>query len=189
MLTWLMRRRLAAFERDYNYDMSYARDILDADPGALMKFSKVMGMARYRKDVPADAYYAASLVGTLAEDCGPCTQLVVTMAEREGVAQPTLRAILAGDVAAMPEGVALAFRFAQAALAHDPEADALREQVVARWGRKGLISLAFAITGSRLFPTLKYALGHGRACTRVTVGGTAAPVARVASGMAPAATP
>ena len=47
----------------------------------------------------------------------------------------------------------------------------LREQVVARWGKTGLVSLGFALTSARLFPTLKYALGHGRACTRVTVGG------------------
>ena len=47
-----------------------------------------------------------------------------------------------------------------------------------RWGKRALVSLAFAVTGARIFPTLKYAMGHGRACTRVTVGGKSRPVLR-----------
>jgi len=38
-----------------------------------------------------------------------------------------------------------------------------------------LISLAFGLAAARVFPTLKYALGHGVACQRVVVAGT--PVA------------
>jgi hypothetical protein len=30
----------------------------------------------------------------------------------------------------------------------------------------------------RVYPTLKYALGHGRACTRLVIGGEASPVLR-----------
>ena len=44
--------------------------------------------------------------------------------------------------------------------------------------KRALVSLAFAVTGARIFPTLKYALGHGRACTRVIVGGESRPVLR-----------
>jgi hypothetical protein len=59
-----------------------------------------------------------------------------------------------------------------------PEADDLREEVVRQWGKRALISLAFAIMAARLFPTLKYAMGHGRACTRLTIGGETQPVLR-----------
>ena len=41
-----------------------------------------------------------------------------------------------------------------------------------RWGRLALVSLAFTITAGRIYPTVKYALGHGKACTRIVVGGT-----------------
>jgi len=94
MLKWLIRNRLAAFERSFDYDLSYARTLLAADTRAFLTFSKVMGLSRYRRDVPVDAYYAVKLVGTLAEDCGPCAQLVVAMALREGVAPRTLSAVL-----------------------------------------------------------------------------------------------
>lgn len=178
MLKWLIKRQLRAFETTYNYDMTYARELLDTDPVAFRKFAKVMGIAHYRKDVPQSVWAAAKLVGTMAEDCGPCTQLVTTMSERAGVPPTVLQAILERDLEAMPEDVALGFRFAEASLAHDPEADELREQVVARWGKRGLISLAFALTSARLFPTLKYAVGEGKACSRVNIGGKSLVVAR-----------
>jgi hypothetical protein len=103
---------------------------------------------------------------------------VIDMAQRKGVDPNILRAIVARDFAAVPFEVALAARFAEASLRHAPEADDLREEVVRRFGKRGLVSLAFAMTASRLYPTLKYALGHGRACTRVTVGGETRPVLR-----------
>jgi hypothetical protein len=176
MLKWLIRRGLAAFERTYNYDASYAHDILDADVRAALAFNKFRAMERYRRDVPPDALAAAGLVATLHEDCGPCTQLGVTMAERGGVAPAVLRAIIAGDETKMSEPARLAFRFAKATLAHDPRADELRDEIVRRWGKRALVSLTFQITVGRVYPTVKYALGHGQACQRVTVGGAATPV-------------
>jgi hypothetical protein len=176
MLTWVLRRWIDKFERTWNYDASYLRDVLEADPRALLAFNKVQSLGSYRKDVPAAAYCAAAIIGTMTEDCGPCTQLVIDMAQRDGVDPAILRAIVARDFAAMPYDVALAARFAETSLRHAPEADDLREEVVRQFGKRGLISLAFALTASRLYPTLKYALGHGRACTRLTVGGESRPV-------------
>jgi hypothetical protein len=37
------------------------------------------------------------------------------------------------------------------------------------------VTLAFAITTARMYPTVKYAMGHGRICSRVVVNG--APLA------------
>src|SRR5262249_1853721 len=163
MLTWLMKRRIDAFGRVCGYDTSYLRDMLAADVKAVMALWKVQGLSRYRKGVPREPWYAAALVGTLAEDCGPCTQLVIAMAEREGVAADSLRAIVAGDLRAMPDEVVLAYRFAKASLARDAASDELRDEIVKRWGPRGLISLAFALACSRVYPTVKYALGHGKA--------------------------
>jgi len=181
MLTWFMKRRLDAFERNTGYDATYVREMLDADVKAVMTLFKVQGLSRYRKDVPREPWYAAALVGVLAEDCGPCTQLGITMAEREGVNPDTLRAIVAGDLRAMPDDVVVAYRFAKASLAHSPAADELRSEVVERWGQRGLISLAFALASSRIYPTVKYALGHGKACTRLSVGGKPLPVLKEAA--------
>src|ERR1700719_830658 len=178
MIKWFLSRWIGKFERTWNYDAGYLRDVLDADPRALMAFSKVAAIGNYHKDVPPAAYCAAGIVGTMAEDCGPCTQLVIDMAQRKGVDPNILRAIVARDLTAMPYEGALAVRFAEKTLQHAPAADDLREEVVRLWGRRGLVSLAFAITSARLFPTVKYALGHGHACTRLTIGGETRPVLR-----------
>jgi hypothetical protein len=74
----------------------------------------------------------------------------------------------------MPDDVVLAWRFARASLAHDPAADELSAEIVERWGEEALVSLAFAMLSARMYPTVKYATGHGEACTRVIVAG--APV-------------
>ncbi|HEY1720049.1 MAG TPA: hypothetical protein VGG27_02305 [Magnetospirillaceae bacterium] len=178
MMKWLMRRQIAAFDKAWNYDSSYALEIMEADPKALLAFGKVMGVSRYRQGVPAAPYYAAKIVAVMAEDCGPCTQLVVDMAQKDGVNAATLRAIIAKDIEAMPDDVALAAGFAEATLRHASEADAMRDAIVDCWGKRGLVSLAFAITTARIFPTVKYALGHGHACMRLTVGGETKPVLR-----------
>ena len=178
MIKWFLRRQIAAFERLWNYDASYIHELIDADPRAAMAFGKVISLSQYRQDIPAAPHCAAGLVAVMAEDCGPCTQLTIDMAQRQGVEPEILRAVVARDLTAMPYEVALAVRFAEKTLQHAPAADDLREEVVRLWGRRGLVSLAFAITSGRLFPTVKYALGHGHACTRLTIGGETQPVLR-----------
>lgn len=177
MRNWLIKRSIARFERRFDYDMSYARELLDTSPKALTRFSRIAAMANHREDVPLDTWYAAKLATTLAEDCGPCTQLVVRMAEADGVAAHVLRAILAGDDGAMGADAALGFRFAEASLRHETGADALRDEVIRRWGKRALVSLGLAIAATRVFPTLKYALGYGQTCQRVEVGHALAPLA------------
>ena len=145
-----------------------------------MKLTRLMGFSAWHRDVPAAAYFAAKIAATAAEDCGPCTQLMVTMAERAGVPAATLRAVLAGDAQAMGDEAALGWQFACAVLAHDPAAEALRRRIGQLWGQRAVISLSYAITAGRLYPTLKYALGHGIACARVSVAGAPMPVARAA---------
>ena len=171
MIRWILHRAIDKFERTWDYDASYMRDLIDASPRAAWLFSRVTALGRFRRDIAIDAWCAAGITAVRQEDCGPCTQLGVTMAERAGVSPGVLRAILADDPAAMPPDVALVWRFTRATLAHDVAADEYREQIVKRWGRRALVSLAFAITAARIYPTVKYALGHGKACVRVVVGG------------------
>lgn len=183
MLGWMVKRRMAAFEKDFEYDMGYARYIYDASPRGFWKFVRIMKLSEHCEGVPREPWYAAKFVATLGEDRGPCTQLVVTMAERAGVSPPTLRGILAGDEAAMGAEAALGYRFAKAVLAREiAEADQLREEIVSRWGRKAVVSLGFAIAASRVYPAVKYALGFGHACAMVRVAGANAPFLKRAAG-------
>jgi hypothetical protein len=181
MLKALLHRHIAArIERPFGYDGGYMHAIADAAPLTFCKFSVVTGLVDH-KAAPAPALAAAGIVGTLAEDCGPCTQISVDMAAAGGVRPAVLRAILAGDEAGMGEDGALGYRFAQASLAKDLDAaDAHRDEIVRRWGQRGLIAVSLALTSARMYPTLKYAMGYGKTCSRVTVAGEAAPFERPA---------
>lgn len=175
MVRWLLRRTVSAFERQWNYDASYLREMIDISPRAAWRFVNATRLGTYCRDVPIEAWCTAGITAVRSEDCGPCTQLATAMAERRGVAPEILRAILKEDVSAMPDDVALAWRFTKATLAHDASADDYRAVILERWGPRAVVSLAFAITTARIYPTVKYAMGHGKTCTRVVVGG--APVA------------
>lgn len=187
MFRWFLRWQIARFQRTWNYDAGYLRDLVDVDPRAVQALGKLQSISNYRKDVPRAVWCAAGIVSVMPEDCGPCTQLGIDMAERGGVDPAVLRAIVARDFAAMPDEVALTVRFAEATLRHAAEADELRTQVVRRFGKRGLVSLAFAMLAGRIYPTVKYALGHGHACMRLTIGGETRPVLREVTHSRPAA--
>jgi hypothetical protein len=121
MRKWLLRRWISKFERTWNYDANYLRELVDADPQAMLAFGKLQAISRYRRDVSAAAYCAAGLLAAMAEDCGPCTQLGIDMAERGGVKPEVLRAIVDRDFAVMTDEVALAVRFTEATLRRAPK--------------------------------------------------------------------
>lgn len=171
MIRWFLASQLAAFQKKWNYDVGYARQALEADPMAVFALFTVSGLMGGRRGAPAAVTHAVKLVGVITEDCGPCSQLAVDMALADGVDPAVLHAVATRDFVAMPEEVALAVRFAEASLAHSPAADEPREEIVRRWGQRGLVSLAMALAAARVYPTVKYALGHGRACVRLNVAG------------------
>ncbi|MGB5813150.1 MAG: hypothetical protein WBG86_21630 [Polyangiales bacterium] len=171
MLSWIIGRKIDAFETEFSYDMDYARMLLRTSRKAMILFHKATGLGTFRQGVPDECWHAARIFTARQEDCGPCTQLVASMAEREGIPPATIRAALTGTFDELSPDARLAASFTRAVLARAPEADSLRRDVVERFGDLGLVSLAFAMLSSRLYPTLKYALGFGHSCAVVRVAG------------------
>jgi hypothetical protein len=92
------------------------------------------------------------------------------MAQEMGVGDEVLRAVITADEDAMSDDVRLMTRYTRASLRHEVEAEGFREEIVRRWGKDTLVRVGYLITVGGLFPTIKYALGHGQACTRVRIG-------------------
>lgn len=172
MMRWLVNRIFDKAMRRYSYDVSYMRAMYDASPKACMRFNKVAALARHREAVSLDASEAARLAGTMAEDCGPCTQLVADMAREKGVADDQIAAIVTGNVEAMSVDAALGYRFARAIIARLPEADLLREEIRARWGDKGVLDLTLGAQMSRTYPMIKVGLGFAKTCGPIRIGST-----------------
>jgi hypothetical protein len=169
MLRWLIRRRLAAVEKQLGVPLDYCRYILDVSLGAFLKFAKLMPLAHYRRALPAAPFYVAQIVATRAEDCGPCVQITVNFAKKTGVSHQILQAAVVGEVEALPDDLALVYRFAEAVVARTGEEDELRGRIEELYGKAGLVELALAIAVCRVFPTTKRALGFATSCSKVAV--------------------
>lgn len=48
MIRWVLRKAIGNFERRWNYDASYMRDIIDASPRAAWLFSRATALGRFR---------------------------------------------------------------------------------------------------------------------------------------------
>lgn len=171
MRQFLARRLLSRFERHYGYDVSYLREMLRASPRAFFKFAKLSAAAAHCEVAPRQAYYAAKLVGAVAEDCGPCTQLVVNMALEAGVPARQIESVLCRDEATMSEETAIGFRFAEAMVYRLDTEEEARQVVAGRWGEKAIVDLTLGCAVGRVFPMVKAGLGLAKECRQVTVDG------------------
>jgi hypothetical protein len=181
MRSFLARRILRHFSQRYDYDTTYLEMMLQESPAAFFKFAKLTKASRHREVVPVEASFAARIVGAKAEDCGPCTQLVVNMAIAAGMPKDQIEAVLCRDPHAMSDDTLLAFRFADAVARRSPDDGEYREAVQAQWGPKGLIDLTFALQIGRIFPMVKAGLGCARECRRISVGGNEVDVVKQAA--------
>lgn len=171
VLKWFVKKQLEAFGRRWNYDMGYVREIVDeAGVGAIMPLQALQKLGGLRSAVPLAAFYGASLTAAKHADCGPCLQLGVSMAEAAGLSPLIIRAILRQDLQALPAEALLGVELAQAAIHRDGSGDDAREEILRRWGRRGLVALAYGIVAAQAYPAFKYAIGHGHACVRIRVG-------------------
>jgi hypothetical protein len=171
MIKLLARRSLRAFSARYQYSTGYLENLLEQNPTAFLKFSTLNLVSNHRQAIPLAPWYAARIRATLWEDCGPCVQLACNMALEAGLHPDTVRAIVANDVSQLHEDIVLALDFTEQVLGHDSGADSLRTSIREHWGEDALISLALCISTARVYPALKYALGHGHACSLVQVAG------------------
>ena len=124
-------------------------------------------------------WVGAILASSLDGDCGPCAQLTLDMALEAGAPEEELRACLQGD-AEHAGDIGLGFRFAQAAIASDVEADALGAEIKLKYGQQAVVAAAFAAASGRMYPVLKRGLGHGAACQKLRIGISEFPVKKAA---------
>jgi AhpD family alkylhydroperoxidase len=169
MNRWLLTKFLAwgrTLIGDVNMD--YAYHLRDVAPSRLWRFSMIKVVEGGRKHTPADAYHAAGMAAAMVEDCGPCVQIHVNLALKDGVDGDVLRALAARTLNKVPPHVALAFAYGDA-VSKGEMADEMRDEIRKLWGEKGLIELAFTIATARFYPAVKRGMGYAHTCERVVV--------------------
>jgi alkylhydroperoxidase family enzyme len=169
MLRALISKKLDAEERRLGVPLDYLRHILRVSLRSFFTFARIVPIAEHRKALPPAPYHVARLVATRAEDCGTCLQIEVNLARRDGVPAEMLRAVLERAPERLADGLADAYRFAEAVVTASGGEDEIRPRIVERWGERGLVELALGIAVARFFPATKRALGHATSCALVEI--------------------
>ncbi len=167
MLRPLIYWRLDSFERQLGESLDYIRFMVRTSLRAFFAFSKIMKFSAYRRVLPVDAASVAHIVAGRDEDCGTCVQISINMARQVGVPAQTIQAVMDRDVDSLREDLADVYRFTEAVVEKTGAEDELRERIRGRYGDEGLIELAMAIAGARVFPVTKRALGYAKSCSLV----------------------
>ncbi len=162
------RQSINTFGETYQYDVAYMHQLYDASPQGYRLFENVLPMAAYHHRLPDDAYYVARIETTRDEDCGPCLQLSIDMALQAGVPADVLRAALDKHIT-MEQPLEDIRLFTRAVVQNTPHDEALVSRVNERHGGEGVAELALCIASSRIFPTIKRALGQDKSCSLVQV--------------------
>jgi alkylhydroperoxidase family enzyme len=169
MLRWFIRRRLDAEEKTLGALLDYLRYILDVSPVAFLRFASMMPFANSRSVLPKEAWCVAQIVTLRHEDCGPCLQIAINLARQSGVDTTLIRAILDGRPNDLPQEMEDVRQFTNCVLRPSGDDEALRETLRQRYGDRGLIAPSYAITSSRMPPTVKRVLGYAKSCSEVTL--------------------
>ena len=180
MNRWLLGKMLEGARRYLgDVNMDYAWHLRDVAPSRLWRFSLIKTVEGPRRITPPGVWHAAGLAAAMVEDCGPCVQIHVNLAQKDQVDSRILRALVQKRLGDVPADIALGFRFGDAVARGLPTAD-LREQIRAAWGDRGVAELAFTIATARFYPAVKRGLGYAEACERVIVGGETLPATHAA---------
>lgn len=160
------REVLRKFGAHYDYDTAYLVELLDSSQVAFRAFEAAMPMARVRKEAPVDLIMIAKLAAMKAQDCGPCTLLTVKMAREAGVDDDTIQAVLRGG-ADLSETQRKVYDYAVAVALNQEMNDGLLDELKSCLGMEVIAELAVNIIATKLYPTLKRALGHSQSCTLI----------------------
>lgn len=159
------RNAIRGFGQHYDYDVTYLEELMDDSPGAFQAFEAAMGMGRFQKTAPDELLMIAKIAAMREQDCGPCTLLGVKMAREKGLPEALIRGALHGKgLTADQRDV---YDYARGVAANEELDPELLPRLQARWGREVVAELALNIVSTRLYPTMKRALGHAQSCALI----------------------
>ncbi len=171
MLKTLFNRMISDAEKKTGENADWMRDILRVSTKSFLVFGLFTPLSTHRQSLPLAMHHLARLAAVSEADCGPCFQTVVNYAVHDGVEDRVIRAAIEDDVSKLTDLEATVYRFASAIAHKAPDDDDARTVILREWGEQGLIDLAYAVAGTRVFPTVKRAMGYGAACHVLEVRG------------------
>ena len=180
MMKWLIGRKLSAFEKKYDYDTSYIRELLDIDFKAFLAYLRAARIGAYKRDVPGIVHSASGSSSQPARTAGRARSSGFRWRSNAGIRRRSSERCSRTTW----RGCRRTCGWASASRA--PCSRTSRGRRSARGDRGALGAARAPVAGVRgergpLYPTIKYAMGHGKACQRVQVGDLPVAVVRGAA--------
>ncbi len=167
---WFLEPAIAKQERALGASMDFLREMVTLSLSASLKLGLILPMTEHRSVLSLDARAVARIVTVRQEDCGPCLQIAVNQSLYEGADLGVVRATLARDDEALPDDLATVYEFTEAVVTDGHVSPNLaRRTELTVGGRKGIVDLAFAIAGSRIFSMIKKVMGYSMSCSMVEI--------------------
>ena len=66
MIRWILRKAVGKFEREWKYDASYMKEMVEVSPRAAWLFSRVTALGGFRRDIPLGPWFAAGITAVPA---------------------------------------------------------------------------------------------------------------------------
>lgn len=157
------KTQLEAFGQKYDYDIGYMVQLLEDSPRAFEAFAAAQAMGRVYQKLPLDAAYVARVTAMKTDDCGPCLNLGLKMGVEAGIDRELLaNAVKAPDK--LPAPLKDIHDHTVAALLNEGDDADRMERIRQEYGIEAFAELAVIITGCRIYPTLKRAMGMAAYC-------------------------
>jgi len=153
-----------SFEKQSGVSAEYCRWMANVSPRVFLKFGKLGKLAQYRRALPADASAVAHLVAARSEDCGPCVQIGINLALRDGVSKDILRAVYDRQPDRLPPNLADVYHFAESVVSGG-EDETLRQRIRDHYGDEALIEMGLGMAVARTFPLVKRTIGYAKSCS------------------------
>ncbi len=157
-------RWVDSFEKQAGVSADYCRWMANVSPGAFLKFGKLGKLTQYRRVLPADASAVAHLIAARDQDCGPCVQIGINFALRDGVPREIVKAVIDRQPDRLPPKLADVYHFAETVVAGGDD-ETLRQRVREHYGDEGLFELGLGMAVGQTFPVVKRAIGFAKSCS------------------------
>lgn len=164
MLRAIFHKIINGNEKRLGVGLDYAHAIADANLGLLMRYGKIFGFLDPRKNVPADAYHIARLVGALSADCGTCVQAEINLAKNSRVDLSIIENVVRGDSETLSRVNKAVYDLSYAVTNNRIDDAEARDVLIDAFGESGVIELGFAMNGAALLPGVKRTMGYATAC-------------------------
>lgn len=163
MLNADYHKHIQRLDTDYQYDVSFMRDLLELSPQGYAHFHNFLPLASYNEHLSVVDFWVAKLASMKTADCGDCLQLNVHFAREAGIPGMIIRSCVDDPSSLDPELYDL-FSYCKQTLSLQEPDEELNQRIHKRYNKGQLLELGLCIASASVFPLIKRTAGYMKNC-------------------------